>query len=74
MKSIVEHVREHDVSTIYAETLANKDLTETIAKETGATVAVLDPIEGLSDASAGKNYLEVMRSNLATLEKGQGCA
>jgi zinc transport system substrate-binding protein len=74
MKSIVEHVREHDVSTIYAETLANKDLTETIAKETGATVAVLDPIEGLSDASSGKNYLEVMRSNLATLEKGQDCA
>ncbi|KRE43359.1 metal ABC transporter substrate-binding protein [Knoellia sp. Soil729] len=74
MTSVVEHVREHGVSTVYAETLANKDLTETIAKETNASVAVLDPIEGLSDASAGTNYLEVMRSNLATLRKGQGCA
>ena len=74
MKSIIEHIREHKVTTVYAETLVNKDLTETIAKETGASVAVLDPIEGLSDASAGKNYLEVMRSNLATLTKGQGCA
>lgn len=73
MKEIVEHVREHKVTTVYAETLVNKDLTETIAKETGASVAVLDPIEGLTDASAGKNYLEVMRSNLATLKKGQGC-
>ena len=73
MKEIVEHVREHKVSTVYAETLVSKDLTETIARETGAAVAVLDPIEGLTDASAGKNYLEVMRSNLATLEKGQGC-
>jgi len=73
MKEIVEHVREHKVTTVYAETLVSKDLTETIARETGASVAVLDPIEGLTDASAGKNYLEVMRSNLATLKKGQGC-
>lgn len=73
MKEIVEHVREHDVKTIYAETFVSPDLTETIAKETGAKVAVLDPIEGLSDESAGKNYLEVMRSNLDTLRKGQPC-
>ncbi|KGN42155.1 metal ABC transporter substrate-binding protein [Knoellia aerolata] len=73
MNEIVEHVREKDVTTVYAETLVSKDLTDTIARETGAVVAVLDPIEGLTDASAGKNYLEVMRSNLATLTKGQGC-
>lgn len=73
MQEVVEHVREHNVSTVYAETLVSKDLTETIAKETGASVAVLDPIEGLTDASAGRNYLEVMRSNLATLQKGQDC-
>lgn len=74
MREIVEHVREAGVRTVYAETLVSKDLTETIARETGAGVAVLDPIEGLSDASAGKNYLEVMRANLATLVTGQGCS
>jgi zinc transport system substrate-binding protein len=73
MKEIVEHIREHKVTTVYAETLVSKNLTETIGRETGAAVAVLDPIEGLTDASAGTNYLEVMRSNLATLKKGQGC-
>lgn len=73
MKEIVEHVREHKVSTVYAETLVGRDLADTIAKESGATVAVLDPIEGLTEASAGNTYLEVMRSNLATLKKGQGC-
>ncbi|MFW5471764.1 metal ABC transporter substrate-binding protein [Knoellia sp. CPCC 206450] len=73
MKEIVEHVREHKVTTIYAETLVGRDLADTIAKEAGATVAVLDPIEGLTEASAGSNYLEVMRSNLATLKKGQSC-
>lgn len=73
MKEIVEHVKEHGVSTVYAETLVSPALAQTIAKEAGATVAVLDPIEGLSDSSAGKDYFEIMRSNLATLKKGQEC-
>jgi zinc transport system substrate-binding protein len=45
----------------------------TLSQETGARTAVLDPIEGLDDASAGADYLAVMRSNLATLRKGQSC-
>ena len=47
---------------------------ETIAAETGATVAVLDPLEGLTDESAGDDYVSVMRSNLKTLVKGQSCS
>jgi zinc transport system substrate-binding protein len=74
MKAIVEHVKGHAVTTVYAETLVSPALAQTIANETGATVAVLDPIEGLSDSSAGKDYFEIMRSNLATLKKGQGCS
>ena len=74
MKDIVEHVREHKVSTIYAEPLVSRDLTETIAKESGATVAVLDPIEGLSKASAGTDYFEIMQTNLTALRKGLGCS
>lgn len=74
MASIVEHVKEHGVRTIYAETLVSPALAETLARETGAKVAVLDPLEGLTDESAGKDYLEVMRSNLATLRTGQQCS
>jgi zinc transport system substrate-binding protein len=66
-------VREHVVRTIYYETLVSPALAETVAAETGARVAVLDPLEGVDDASAGADYLEVMRSNLATLRKGQPC-
>ena len=40
----------------------------------GATVAVLDPLEGLTDESAGDDYVSVMRSNLKTLVKGQSCS
>lgn len=74
LRELAEHVKESGVTTVYAETLVSPALAETVARETGATVAVLDPLEGLTDASAGKDYLEVMRSNLETLKKGQGCS
>ncbi|GAB3115259.1 zinc ABC transporter substrate-binding protein [Janibacter alkaliphilus] len=74
MAELVEHVREHDVSTIYAETLVPTDVADTIAAEAGVEVAVLDPIEGLTDSSAAEDYLGIMRANLATLQEGQECA
>ncbi len=73
MREIAQHIAEHGVRTVYAETLVSPALADTIARETGATVAVLDPVEGISDASPGKDYFEVMRANLATLKKGQRC-
>jgi zinc transport system substrate-binding protein len=62
------------VTTIYAETLVSPAIAAAVAKETGATTATLDPIEGLTDESAGKDYFEVMRSNLVALRAGQGCS
>ena len=73
LRELVAHVEELGVSTVYSETLVDPALAETLARETGAKVAVLDPLEGLTDSSAGTDYLEVMRSNLATLKAGQEC-
>ncbi|MGG5258612.1 metal ABC transporter substrate-binding protein [Phycicoccus avicenniae] len=73
LRDLAAHVEEHGVKTVYAETLVSPALAETLARETGATVEVLDPIEGITKTSKGTDYLEVMRSNLATLEKGQQC-
>jgi zinc transport system substrate-binding protein len=73
MARIVTHVKEAKVSTIYAETLTSPAIAETLARETGAKVAILDPIEGITKESKGANYLEIMRSNLATLKVGQQC-
>jgi zinc transport system substrate-binding protein len=61
------------VTTVYAETLASPAIATTVAREAGANVATLDPIEGLTKRSAGKDYFEVMRSNLRALQAGQGC-
>ncbi|MEO9151649.1 MAG: metal ABC transporter substrate-binding protein [Lapillicoccus sp.] len=71
---VADLVRARRVTTIYAETLAEPKFAQTVADSTGAALATLDPIEGLTDRSAGKDYLEVMRSNLAALQKGQGCS
>ena len=73
MRQIVEHVKEHGVGTIYSETLVSPALADTIARESGARVAVLDPIEGVTTKSAGKDYFEIMRSNLRALTLGQVC-
>lgn len=73
LADVTDFVRDNDVSTIYYETLVSPDIAETVASETGVQTAVLDPIEGLTDESAGSDYFEVMRSNLSTLRSGQGC-
>lgn len=73
IRDLVSHVREAGVPTVYAETLVNPALTETIAREAGVQVKVLDPIEGITDESAGTDYFEVMNSNLTTLQAGQEC-
>ncbi len=67
-------VGERGVTTVYTETLVDPAVAETVAAEAGVQTAVLDPLEGLTDESAGEDYLEVMQANLATLQEGQGCA
>ncbi|MDQ1535817.1 MAG: zinc transport system substrate-binding protein [Actinomycetota bacterium] len=71
--AISTYAKAHQVTTIYAETLASPAIAQTVAKEAGARLATLDPIEGLTSQSRGKDYFEVMRSNLKALQSGQGC-
>ena len=66
-------VRANDVSTVFYETLVSPDIARTVARETGARTAVLDPVEGLTDTSAGTDYVSVMRANVAALAKALEC-
>ena len=72
---VVQLVEERGVTTIYYETLVSPRIAETVARETGATTAVLDPIEGLTkdEIAAGDDYFTRMRANLRALEEGLGC-
>ncbi len=73
LAALTAFVRANKVSVIYTETLASPAVADTLASETGAKTAVLDPIEGLTSANSNQDYLSVMRSNLKTLQVGQGC-
>jgi zinc transport system substrate-binding protein len=73
LSSVTEFVRANEVTTIYYETLIGPDIAQTVANETGARTAVLDPLEGLNSQSPGEDYLEVMLANLASLKTGQPC-
>jgi zinc transport system substrate-binding protein len=73
LREVADLVRANGVTTIYSETLVDPRVAETIAGETGASVAVLDPLEGLQPDST-ESYETVMQRNLSTLVDGQGCS
>lgn len=64
-------VEEHDVSVIYFEENANSKVAETLSTETGVELAVLNPLESLTNdqIKAGATYLSVMADNLVALQK-----
>ncbi|THV31441.1 metal ABC transporter solute-binding protein, Zn/Mn family [Glycomyces paridis] len=76
MADVAEFVRANGVTTIFFETLVSPDIADTLAAESGATTAVLNPLEGLTDeeADAGADYFTVMRENLAALQTALGAA
>lgn len=70
----VQHeAREHQVTTIFYETLVSPAVAQAIAGDLGLKTDVLDPIEGITDQSRGGDYLAVMRSNLEALRKANEC-
>jgi zinc transport system substrate-binding protein len=73
LRAIVER---EGVTTIFTEELVSPRVAETLARETGATTEVLDPLESLTpdEVAAGQDYLSVMRSNLSKLEAALGCS
>ncbi len=75
IREIVTVVRRSGTTVIYAETLSSPRAAEAIARETGATVGRLNPVEGLTPAEQreGRTYLSVMYDNLHQLAKGLDC-
>jgi zinc transport system substrate-binding protein len=68
-------IRREHVSTVFTEPLASSGVAETVARETGARVAVLDPIESLTatERARGDTYFTIMRRNLEALRGALGC-
>jgi zinc transport system substrate-binding protein len=75
LDELADLVEREGVTTIFSETLVSAEIAETLARETGATTAVLNPLEGLTDEQleAGETYLSVQRENLAALQTALDC-
>ncbi|MFE2010725.1 metal ABC transporter substrate-binding protein [Streptomyces sp. NPDC059491] len=72
IKELQDIAAKDKVSTVFFETLASDKTAKTLAGDTGLKTDVLDPLEGITDKSKGDDYIEVMRSNLAALQKALG--
>jgi len=75
LEAIATEARAEGVTTIFLESIAPPALAETVAREIGAELDLLDPIEGLTQdqLDAGDTYASIMRGNLQRLVAGLGC-
>jgi zinc transport system substrate-binding protein len=76
LERVADLVRVRSATTVFVEPLLSPEVGETVARETGAETAVLDPLEGLTEEALdrGEDYFSVMRANLAALREGLGCS
>lgn len=72
IKELRSIATEDKVGTVFFETLVSDKTAKTVAADGGLRTDVLDPLEGITDKSKGADYVEVMESNLAALEKALG--
>jgi zinc transport system substrate-binding protein len=75
LQHVIDVVRKTHATTVFFERLVSARIADTVARETGAHAAVLDPIEGLTQSEAARHasYFTLMRQNLATLRRALGC-
>lgn len=71
MAYVTNFAKKNKVKYIFFEELVSPKVAKTIAKEIGAKVEVLNPIEGLTykQIKAGDNYYTIMQKNLDVLIK-----
>jgi zinc transport system substrate-binding protein len=74
LRELHDLVRREGITTVFSEQLASRKFADSLATDLGITTAVLDPIEGLSNATADQDYLSLMRSDLAALRKADRCS
>lgn len=71
MKDLILFAKEHQVKVIFFEEMVNPKVSEAIAREVGAEVMRLNPLENLTEKEIqqGDDYISVMRRNGQSLQK-----
>jgi zinc transport system substrate-binding protein len=74
IRALQDLIRQDGIRVVFSEQLASREFADSLAHDLGIKAEVLDPIEGLSDATADQDYLSLMRRNLATLREANQCS
>ncbi|WP_414839554.1 metal ABC transporter substrate-binding protein [Carnobacterium sp. TMP28] len=71
LAELSNYAKKNNINYIYFENNASSKIAETLAAEADIELAVLDPIEGVSqkEQDAGVDYIQVMKNNLESLKK-----
>ncbi|MCX5048016.1 metal ABC transporter substrate-binding protein [Streptomyces sp. NBC_00474] len=72
VKGLENMAKADGVTTVFYETLVSDKTAKTIAADAGLKTDVLDPIEGITAKSRGKDYFSVQESNLKALQTALG--
>ncbi|MCW2748222.1 MAG: zinc transporter substrate-binding protein, partial [Nocardioidaceae bacterium] len=73
LADITDHVKRNKITTVFTEELVSPAVAKTVANATGASLATLDPIEGLGKETSDQTYLTLMKRNLTALMKANRC-
>lgn len=71
LAELADYVKENDIQYIYYEEAGSDSMAKTLADEAGVEMAVLNPLESLSQEAMdnGADYISVMKENLTELQK-----
>jgi zinc transport system substrate-binding protein len=72
VKDLEKMAKADGVTTVFYETLVSDKTAKTIATDAGLKTDVLDPIEGITAGSRGKDYFSVQEANLTALRTALG--
>ncbi|MEV5876147.1 metal ABC transporter substrate-binding protein [Streptomyces sp. NPDC052101] len=72
VKDLEDMAKADGVSTVFYETLVSDKTAKTVANDAGLKTDVLDPIEGITAKSRGKDYFSVQEANLKALQQALG--
>jgi zinc transport system substrate-binding protein len=75
MADLIKTIRENRIEYIFVEPFKGRRSIDSIVRETGVEVLVLDPIGSVSKEAlaSGRTYISAMRENLRVLKKAMYC-
>ena len=75
MIKLIQHVKEHNISTIFFESFVSDRAMKSIAKETGTKVEVIQPLGNITadEAKQKLSFEDIMRDNLGKISKALDC-